>query len=312
MDMVETPVLFITFCRPDYARQTWDGIKAAKPKKLYFYSNKGREEKDGEIERNNEIREYIKEIDWECELKTWFREECVDIYASLWGAIDWIFQNEPEAIILEEDCVPTLGFFDYAEKMLDRFRDEKRIWIISGDNILNYSPKNVDYILSRNFQIYGWASWKDRWNKIDWSIKDAEAFLESDALKCFYPIRKMRNDREWRIKISIPFLRKTKCWDGIFYLNMEMNDGLCIFPRCHLVSNIGVSGTHNKQKKELLINRASDYRLPYYEIKNEPLFFIINLTFDYNLYKVTWKRDGFFKNMQGHVRALYYRIKSFL
>ena len=46
--MVETPVLFITFVRPDYARQTWEGIKAAKPKTLYFYSNKGREEKEGE------------------------------------------------------------------------------------------------------------------------------------------------------------------------------------------------------------------------------------------------------------------------
>ena len=53
--MVETPVLFITFVRSGYARQTWEGIKAAKPKTLYFYSNKGRAEKEGEIERNEEI-----------------------------------------------------------------------------------------------------------------------------------------------------------------------------------------------------------------------------------------------------------------
>lgn len=60
--MVETPVLFVTFVRPDYARQTWEGIKATKPKTLYFYSNKGRAEKEGEVERNNEIRSYINEI----------------------------------------------------------------------------------------------------------------------------------------------------------------------------------------------------------------------------------------------------------
>ena len=57
--MVQTPVLFITFVRPDYARQTWDGIKAAQPKKLYFYSNKGRADKEGEVNCNNEIRAYI-------------------------------------------------------------------------------------------------------------------------------------------------------------------------------------------------------------------------------------------------------------
>ena len=70
--MVETPVLFVTFVRPDYARQTWEGIKATKPKTLYFYSNKGRAEKEGEVERNNEIRSYINEIDWDCDLHIFF------------------------------------------------------------------------------------------------------------------------------------------------------------------------------------------------------------------------------------------------
>lgn len=89
--MVETPVLFVTFVRPDYARQTWEGIKATKPKTLYFYSNKGRAEKEGEVERNNEIRSYINEIDWDCDLHIFFREECVNVYGSLRGAIDWLF-----------------------------------------------------------------------------------------------------------------------------------------------------------------------------------------------------------------------------
>ena len=57
------PVLFMTFVRPDYARLCWDAIKKSQPKVLYFYSNKGRAEKEGEIERNNEIRSFIKEID---------------------------------------------------------------------------------------------------------------------------------------------------------------------------------------------------------------------------------------------------------
>ena len=105
--MVETPVLFVTFVRPDYARQTWEGIKATKPKTLYFYSNKGRAEKEGEVERNNEIRSYINEIDWDCDLHIFFREECVNVYDSLRGAIDWLFDNEERGIILEEDCVPS-------------------------------------------------------------------------------------------------------------------------------------------------------------------------------------------------------------
>lgn len=48
-DMVNTPVLFETFVRVDYARQVWEAIKVAQPKTLYFYSNKGRPEKEGEV-----------------------------------------------------------------------------------------------------------------------------------------------------------------------------------------------------------------------------------------------------------------------
>ena len=96
--MVQTPVLFITFVRPDYARQTWNGIKAAQPKKLYFYSSKGRADKEGEVNCNNEIRAYINERDWECDLHTFFRDECVNIYDSLRGAIDWLFENEERGI----------------------------------------------------------------------------------------------------------------------------------------------------------------------------------------------------------------------
>ena len=52
--MVKSPILFITFVRPEYARYSWNAIKEAKPEKLYFYSNKGRIDKEGEIEKNNE------------------------------------------------------------------------------------------------------------------------------------------------------------------------------------------------------------------------------------------------------------------
>ena len=174
--MVETPVLFITFARPEYARQTWEGIKAAQPKTLYFYSNKGREEKDGEVKRNNEIRKYINEIDWKCDLHTWFRKECVNAYDSIRGAIDWLFENEECGIVLEEDCVPTKAFFSFVDQMIPKFRNEAKVWCISGDNYLDKSLSGYDYFFSHYHWMYGWASWRRVWSGIRWddnSIKEA-------------------------------------------------------------------------------------------------------------------------------------------
>ena len=93
---MDTAVLFETFARPQYARQVFDQIKKAKPKKLYFYSNKARVDRPDEVRNNEEIRSWVKEVDWDCELHTFFREEYVDVYTSVRGAMDWVFDNEEQ------------------------------------------------------------------------------------------------------------------------------------------------------------------------------------------------------------------------
>ena len=303
--MVETPVLFITFARPDYARQTWEGIKAAKPKTLYYYSNKGREEKEGEVERNEEIRAYIKEIDWDCNLHTWFRDECVNVYDSLRGAIDWLFRNEEQGIVLEEDCVPTLGFFSYADQLIAKFKDDRRVWFISGDNFINYNPGGYDYIFSHHSQIYGWASWKNRWDSIDWNLTNLDLFLDDKYVCYLFPFAKLAKDRISIMKGLKDWLIKTQCWDGIFYANMLMNNSMSICPKENLISNIGVSGEHKKRGIETIWNTPSRYMESTYNIVNEPKLFIPNPLFEKALYDVTWKQDGLLKK-------IFYKIRRFL
>lgn len=116
--MVDTPVLYIKFARPEYASQSFAAIKKAQPKNLYFYSNKACSDKPDEVTRNEEVRSYVKQIDWDCEVKTWFRNEYVDVFTSIWGTIDWIFDNENSACVIEEDVVASLAFFDFIDKLI--------------------------------------------------------------------------------------------------------------------------------------------------------------------------------------------------
>ena len=129
---MDTAVLFETFARPQYARQVFDQIKKAKPKKLYFYSNKARVDRPDEVRNNEEIRSWVKEIDWDCELHTFFREEYVDVYTSVQGAMDWVFENEEQAIVLEDDCVPSVAFFEYCDFFLNKYKEDKSILLPSG------------------------------------------------------------------------------------------------------------------------------------------------------------------------------------
>ena len=261
--MVNTPVLYITFVRPEYASQSFSAIKKAQPRKLYFYSNKAREDRPDEVRRNEEVRSYIKQIDWDCDVKTWFRDEYVDVFTSLWGAIDWIFNNEEEAIIVEEDCVASVAFFDLCDKLLPRYRKEKKIQLISGDNFTpQYNPKGLDYFFSRYMHIYGWASWKDRWSTMDRMMTDWPEIKKKSLKKhfdnwlaCVYYrifLDKVYNE----ISVFNP-------WDFITLYNMIRNDSYCVFPAHNLVDDIGDIGANT-------VISAKEVRLEPYEETTYP------------------------------------------
>lgn len=305
--MVETPVLFITFARPDYARQTWEGIKAAKPKTLYFYSNKGRDKKEGEVERNNEIRAYVNEIDWKCDLHTWFREETANVYDSLRGAIDWLFDNEERGIVLEEDCVPTKAFFSFVDQLIVKFENEKNVWCISGDNFIDDNLIPNDYYFSQYHYMYGWATWADRWHKIDWYSSWNKKDFVASHFKELYKTKRQINYRVKELKRLSDFINTTNCWDYKFGYTIDCYKGLTVHPKYHLVTNVGIMGAHHKNKKEGPINKKATFTQDKYQIIKPLPQLKANLDIDLKIFMLL-QFVPFFKRVKDSLR---YRIPLF-
>ena len=246
--MVNTPVLYITFARPEYASQSFAAIKKAQPRKLYFYSNKARNDKPDEVQRNNEVRSYVNQIDWDCEIVTWFRDEYVDVFTSLWGAIDWVFQNEKEAIVIEEDVVTCSAFFDYMDKLIVKYRDNEKVWIISGDNAApQYNPKGLSYFATRFADIYGWASWANRWHSLDRKMENWPSFRKSKDYRNYYGnclqrlLQRAYFDQVYKKMLTY------NPWDFIFHYNMALNNTYCLMPNVNMVADIGVSGANHTE-----------------------------------------------------------------
>ena len=303
--MVETPVLFVTFVRPDYARQTWEGIKATKT--LYFYSNKGRAEKEGEVERNNEIRSYINEIDWDCDLHIFFREECVNVYDSLRGAIDWLFDNEERGIILEEDCVPTKAFFSFVDQMIEKFKEDKRVWCISGDNIIKQNPSGYDYMFSHLHAMYGWASWRDRWRMVNWDHLYIKETIDEHIYYRLFKTKEQAKAKEKALSNMEDMLYRTKCWDYIFGLCMDQYHALTVQPKEHLVKNIGVTGQHHTKAKVSQYNCEPNPSAEEYVIAKEPPFVFADFEHDYLTYCQLLRKPSFFKRVKNRLSSLFER-----
>ncbi len=236
--MVETPVLFETFVRVDYARQVWGAIKVAQPKKLYFYSNKGRAERVGEIECNNEIRSWVKEIDWDCELHIWFRDECVDVYTSLRGAIDWVFKHEEQAIILEDDCLPINDFFKYCEELLILYKNNDRVMFIGGSNFQDgLVVGNSSYYFSNYCHVWGWASWRRLWDNYSFDLSKESISVVSNVLSNRFLTNKQKC--YWESIFERMIKDPIDTWDYQLVYSIWANNGVAIIPNRNLVSNIG-------------------------------------------------------------------------
>lgn len=281
---VTTPVLFIAFARPEYARQTFNAIKDARPQNLYFYSNKARVDNPDEILRNNTVRDLINEIDWDCNLKTFFRDEYVDVYTSVRSAINWIFQNEENAIILEEDCVASVSFFGYCESLLHIYENNQRVWLISGNNFIeNQCSNNYSFYFSRNPHTYGWASWRSRWEKLESDLRTLPTLYEYNSFRQLYS---HKIERRFMLALYMSLYRKNDdqiSWDYLLMYTMLINDGLGIVPSKNLVSNIGVQGENNAKKGKH--NLLSTFQGSLYEIDRFPPFTIVDYKFDLNLFK---------------------------
>jgi hypothetical protein len=132
---LNTAVLFLVFNRLDVTKQVFQAIRQAKPPRLYIAADGARKNKEGEAAKVIAVRDHVLEsIDWDCEVKTLFREENLGCKYAVSGAIDWFFEQEEMGIILEDDCLPSQSFFWFCEELLLRYKGDMRVGHIAGYN----------------------------------------------------------------------------------------------------------------------------------------------------------------------------------
>lgn len=299
---MDIPVLFFPFSRPQYARQVFDVIKKVKPKKFYFYCDKARDGNEEELKNNNIIRDYKNEIDWECDFKTWFRDENIGVYKSIFNAIDWFFENEEFGIILEEDCLPSIAFFDFCRQLLPKYEDDQRVWFISGNSFVDgYDFKGYDYIFSAISYQWGWATWASRWKKIQRNGFYIKNIIEQDVFYNIYGSRKIANfSNENLLKMANrEELYTPISWDYIFQMTMHVNNGVAIVPAVNLVANIGVSGANSKEFNKKIHNKVLPANNKYI-ISKPSLFVMSDMKYVHKVYfKVIMKM-----NMKGRIKLV--------
>lgn len=306
MDTVfQTPVLFIIFNRPGTTRLVFNQIKKIKPKKLFVAADGPRPGVLNDKANCSETREIINQIDWDCQIFTLFRDENLGCGKAVSSAINWFFENVEDGIILEDDCLPDESFFAFCSLMLDKYRFDKQVMMISGTNFLFNKARsfslfftNCDYYFSRNYLIWGWATWKRAWNLYDFELVDwkMQRDVRIDKLHKIFKNRCVEN--YWIENFDKVINKKVDTWDYQWCYCCIFNGGLSLNPKLNLVSNIGLIGTHGSGKSIFLC-------VPSKKINVNEILFLKDIKVDKNFEKINHK------NMQ-IIKPFRYRFLMFL
>lgn len=242
---LNTAVLFLVFNRLDTTKQVFEAIRQAKPPRLYVAADGARANKAGEAEKVQAVRDYIMQnIDWECEVKTLFRDQNLGCKYAVSGAITWFFENEEQGIILEDDCLPSQSFFWFCEELLARYRDDESVYLVSGDSRGSESfGMKEDYGFCKYPMIWGWASWARAWKNYDPELLDWPKQRETlpSSISSYKP-----TVNYWRKIFERMYNKEIDTWDYQFSYLLQKNGGKCIVPKVNLITNVGfgASATH--------------------------------------------------------------------
>ncbi len=169
---MSAPVLLIGFNRPDLLARVIDHVRAGRPERVYLAVDGPRPDRPGEAESVRACQELVRGLDWGCRVQTLFRESNLGCGRGVSGAISWFFEHEESGVILEDDILVDPTFFGYADAMLDRYRDDRRVFAVNGTNFVPPSAVTGpgDYRFSRIPIVWGWATWRRTWQQYSFDI----------------------------------------------------------------------------------------------------------------------------------------------
>jgi hypothetical protein len=250
--VISTPVVLIAFNRPHLARRTLAAIREAAPERLFLVADGPRADRPDDAAKCAETRAVFDEVDWPCDVQRRFSEVNLGVEGNVELGLDWVFSQAPEAVVFEDDCTPDPTFFPYAVELLDRFRDDPRIWQISGNR--HSVPQRLfrdgdSYAFTSWASVWGWGTWADRWHKHRAAFpRDHVRRSATDAGDA--PVRTTpavpapgtlvtRGGRRHFAEAAQSSDVVTHGWDKHWWLTMLTLGGLAVSPSVNMVENVG-------------------------------------------------------------------------
>lgn len=253
------PIVLFVYNRPEHTKRTVESLlrnTLAGKSSLFIFSDGAKSDKD--VLAVDAVRNFIKTIKGFDKIEIIERKKNFGLANSVIVGVNEVISLLGKVIVLEDDMISSPYFLKYMNEVLNYFEDDQRIFSVTGYTFPIKIPENYKHplYLSPRSSSWGWATWKNRWEKADWEIKDFQSFINNKSrVESF---NKGGDDLTRMLKNSIS--GKVDSWSIKWTYAHFLNNAFCVYPVNSRIKNIGTdkSGVHtgktNKFDVELEIN----------------------------------------------------------
>ncbi|MFR9557723.1 MAG: glycosyltransferase [Rikenellaceae bacterium] len=271
------PIVLFAFNRLDVLKNTISSLlnnREAKDSTIYIYVDGARANKVGEQAKVDEVQKFVRSIVGFKEVNYLFSEKNKGLASSVIDGVTNVINRYGKAIVLEDDLVFSSNFLAFMNAGLNCYESEERVFSICGYTNEVKVPPNYHYdaYFCTRSSSWGWATWADRWNSVDWELNDwdqysarGREFNRWGGSDCFQMLKSVKfgNGNSWAIR---------------FGFAQFLQDKLSLFPIVSKVKNDGFDGDGTNCKKWSRFKYKFDevgrdgFRLPETVILNRQLY----------------------------------------
>ncbi|WP_276165327.1 sugar transferase [Zobellia alginiliquefaciens] len=242
------PILLFTYKKVTPLKATIEALgknQLASESDLIIFSDGAKSEKDNV--QVNEVRAYLKKgITGFKQVVIFESLENKGLATSIIDGVSKIIEERGSAIVLEDDLVTSKNFLLFMNQALNDFKNDDRVHSISGYTMPIKTPLNYSYdnYFTRRASSWGWATWKDRWVSVDWSVSDYNSFISDGSRKKKF--NEMGSDMT--SMLSKQMNGEISSWAIRWCYHQFKFNQLSVFPTISKVVNIGfgLEATHTK------------------------------------------------------------------
>lgn len=239
------PTVLFVYNRPDHTRKTLEALREnymAADTNLFIFSDAAKS--DTQKDKVDEVRKIIYHFKGFKTISIHEAEKNRGLANSVISGVTEIISKYGKVIVLEDDMLTSKKFLNFMNDALDFYKQDTSIWSISGYQFPFEIPPNYKkpvYTAYRSSS-WGWATWKDRWDTIDWKIIDYKNYRYN--LPKIMKFCKGGTDLDKMLRYQMN--GKIDSWAIRWCYNQSMQNKYTIYPICSLVNSIGTdgSGTH--------------------------------------------------------------------